>query len=45
MRRENLEKIYRSLLTIRPTSVEPEWAFPAVGLFASKIRNRLNDDT
>ena len=44
-RLENVEKNYRSLLTIRPTSVEAEWTFCALGLFASKIRNRLNDDT
>ena len=44
-RPENLKKIYRSLLTIRPTSVEPELAFSAVALFASKIRIRLSDDT
>ena len=44
-RPENLEKIYRCLLTIRPTFVEAERAFSAMGLFATKIRNRLNDDT
>ena len=44
-RPENIEKIYRSLLTIRPTSVEAERAFSAMGLFATKIRNRLNNDT
>ena len=44
-RPENLEKIYRSLLTIRLTSVEAERAFSAMGLFATKIRNRLNDHT
>ena len=44
-RPENLEKIYRSLFTIRPTSVEAEWAFSAMELFATTIRNRLNDDT
>ena len=44
-RPENLEKIYRSLFTIRPTSVEAERAFSAMGLFPTTIRNRLNDDT
>ena len=44
-RRENLEKIYRFLLTIRPTSVEVKRTFSAMGLFATKIRSRLNDDT
>ena len=37
MRPENLENIYRSLLTIRPTSVEAERVFSAIGLFATKI--------
>ena len=36
-RPENLENLYRSLLTIRPTSVEAERAFSAMGLFATKI--------
>ena len=44
-RPKNLENLYRSLLTIRLTSVEAEQAFSATGLFATKIRNRLNDDT
>ena len=44
-RPENLENLYRSLLTIRPTSVEVERAFSAMGLFATKIKNRLNDNT
>ena len=44
-RLENLGNLYRSLLTIKPTSVEAVPAFSAMGLFATKIRNRLNDDT
>ena len=44
-RPENLESLYRSFLTIRPTSVEAERAFSAMGLFATKIGNRLNNDT
>ena len=44
-RPENLENLYRSFLTIRPTSVEAERAFSAMGLFATKIGNRLNNDT
>ena len=39
------KKLYHALLTIRPTSVEPKRAFSAIGLFATKTRNRLNDDT
>ena len=42
---ENLEKLYKALLTIKPTSVESERAFSAMGLFCTKLRNRLNDDT
>ena len=42
---ENSEKIYHSLDTIRQTSVEAERAFSAMGLFVTKIINRLNDDT
>ena len=44
-RPENLEKLYAALKTIKPTSVEAERAFSALGYFANKIRNRLNDDT
>lgn len=44
-RPENLENLYRALTTIRPTSVEAERAFSVMGLFANKLRNRLNDDT
>ncbi len=44
-RPENLEKLFQALCTIKPTSVEAERAFSAMGFFASKIRNRLNDDT
>ena len=44
-RTENLEKIYRSFFTIRLTSAEAERAFSVMELFATKIRNRLNDDT
>ena len=41
----NLEKLYAALKTIKPTSVEAERAFLALGYFVSKIRNRLNDNT
>ena len=44
-RPENLEKLYHILLTIKPTSVEPERAFSAMGLFVTKLRNRLNDES
>jgi len=42
---ENLEKLYNALLTLKHTSVEPERAFSIVGLFVTKLRNRMNDDT
>ena len=44
-RPNNLEKLYVALKTIKPTSVETERAFLALGYFVSKIRNCLNDDT
>ena len=44
-RPENLEKLYHALLTIKPTSVEPERAFSAMGLFVTRLRNRLNDES
>ena len=40
----NLEKLYAALKAIKPTSVEAELAFSALGHFVSKIRNRLNSD-
>ena len=42
---ENLEKLFAALKTIRPTLVEPERAFSAMGLFVTKRRSRLNDNT
>ena len=30
---------------MRPTSVESERAFSAYGLFVTKLRNRLNEDS
>jgi hypothetical protein len=41
----NLEKLFRALKSIPPTSVESERAFSSLGLFANKIRNRLNPET
>jgi len=34
-RSSNLEKPYHALITMKPISVEPEWAFSATGLFAN----------
>ncbi|GFV99188.1 uncharacterized protein TNCV_1511611 [Trichonephila clavipes] len=39
-----LERIYSSLMTIKPTSVESERAFPSEGHFVTKIRIRLKDE-
>ena len=44
-RPENLEKLYHALLAIKPISVEPVRAFSAMGLFLTKLRNRLNDES
>jgi hypothetical protein len=41
----NLEKLFRALKSIPPTSVESERSFSSLGLFANKIRNRLNPET
>jgi hypothetical protein len=44
-RPNNLERIYKALLTIPPTSVEAERSFSAVGLFVTKLCTSLNDET
>jgi len=33
-RSNNLEKLYHVLITIKPTSLEPQWAFKATGVFS-----------
>ena len=40
-----LELFFKALKTIKPTSVEPERAFSAMGWFVTKIRNRMSDKT
>ena len=40
-RPNNLEKLYAALKTIKPTSIEAERAFLALGYFVIKIRNGL----
>ncbi len=40
-----LEKIYLSLVTLPATSVEVERSFSAAGLFVTKLRTSLNDET
>jgi hypothetical protein len=44
-RPENLEKLFNALKTIPPTSIEAERAFSAVGIFITKLRNRLSPPT
>ena len=42
----NIEKSeYQALLTIKPTSVESERAFSSLGLFATRLRTRLSDES
>ena len=40
-----LNALYNALLCIPATSVEAERAFSASGLFLTKLRSRLNDET
>jgi len=44
-RSNNLEKLFHALITIKPKSVEPERVFSAMGLFVTKLRNRMNDES
>jgi len=44
-RSNNLEKLFHALITINPKSVEPVRACSATGLFVTKLRNRLNDES
>ena len=40
-----LQLLHEGLNSIPPTSVEPERSFSATGLFSTKIRSRLGDDS
>lgn len=42
---QNIENLYKALLTIRPTSVESERVFSTAGVLVNKIRNRLSDES
>ena len=44
-RGDYLERAYSFLMIVKPTSVEAERAFSSAGLFCTKIRNRLGDET
>ena len=37
--------LFRALKTIPPSSIEAERAISTCGLFATRVRSRLNDDT
>ena len=37
--------LFKTLQIIPPTSVEAERAFSSLGLFATKVRNSLNDES
>ena len=41
---ENLKKLEKALLTIKPSSVESERIFSSVGRIVTKFRTRLSDD-
>ena len=40
-RPEKLEKVYRALLTVKPTSTDSERAFSVAGSFVTRNRNRM----
>jgi len=44
-RSNNVEKLCHAILTNKSTSVEPERASSATGLFVTKLRNSLNDES
>ena len=44
-RPNSLEALYQALITVPPTSVEAERCFSAAGLFVTKLRTSLNDET
>ena len=39
-----LERLYKALLTIKPSSVESERAFSTTGFFMTKLRTRMSDE-
>ena len=40
----HLEQLYRSLKSIKPSSIDPERGFSAMGYFCTKIRSRMSDE-
>ena len=43
-RPQRFQILLNALLTIKPTSTEPERAFSIMGYFCTKLRNRMGDD-
>ncbi|KAK7069498.1 hypothetical protein SK128_008550, partial [Halocaridina rubra] len=43
-RTKNLDKLYNALLSVKPTSVESERDFSAVGLYLMKLRSNLSEN-
>ena len=41
-RTDGLEKLYKALLTIKPTSTASERVFSVSGVFKNKLRNKLS---
>ena len=44
-RPEKIDKLYKALHSVRPTSVESERAFSCMGLFTRRLRGNLSDET
>ncbi|KRZ88157.1 hypothetical protein T08_13634 [Trichinella sp. T8] len=44
-RPKTLQKLYDALITVPPTSCETERSFSAAGLFVTKLRSSLKDET
>ena len=38
-------KLYKSIMTIQPSSVQAERIFSTAGLFSTKLRSRISDRT
>ena len=45
MRSKSLEFLYKAIANIPPTTVESERAFSAAGLFITKLRCRMSDES
>ena len=45
LRTPRLERLYKTMLALPPTSIEAERVFSLTGLFLNKLRNRLKNST